>query len=134
MNTIIWSKKFINWKKRQEFTVDDLMEKLIQKKLPSEASSAVKKQLKRLKAMQPATSEYTVARTYIDWMLEVPWSESSVDNLDIQNAKKVFEEDHYGLEKVKKRLIEFLAVRKLNNGKQAMAIFRSLSDRELKIA
>lgn len=106
----------------EESDTDDLMEKLVQKKLPSEASSAVKKQLKRLKAMQPGTSEYTVARTYIDWMLEIPWNESSTDNLDIQNAKNVFEDDHYGLDKVKKRLIEFLAVRKLNNGKKSPII------------
>lgn len=103
----------------EESDVDDLAEKLVQKKLPSEALSAVKKQIKRLRGMQPSTSEYTVARTYVDWMLELPWNESSTDNLDIENAKKVFEEDHYGLDKVKKRLIEFLAVRKLNNGKKS---------------
>lgn len=105
-----------------ESDVDDLMDKLAEKKLPLEAANAVKKQIKRLRAMQPATSEYTVARTYVDWMLEIPWTETSVDNLDIENAKKVFEEDHYGLEKVKKRLIEFLAVRKLNNGKKSPII------------
>ena len=103
----------------EESDADDLMEKLSQKKLPQEASAAVKKQIKRLKAMQPATSEYTVARTYVDWMLDIPWTETTSDNLDIENAKKVFEDDHYGLEKVKKRLIEFLAVRKLNSGKKS---------------
>ena len=103
----------------EESDVDDLMEKLSQKKLPQEAATAVKKQIKRLKAMQPATSEYTVARTYVDWMLDIPWTETTSDNLDIENAKKVFEDDHYGLEKVKKRLIEFLAVRKLNSGKKS---------------
>lgn len=103
----------------EESDADDLMEKLSQKKLPQEAAIAVKKQIKRLKAMQPATSEYTVARTYVDWMLDIPWTETTSDNLDIENAKKVFEDDHYGLEKVKKRLIEFLAVRKLNSGKKS---------------
>lgn len=103
----------------EESDADDLMEKLSQKKLPTEAALAVKKQIKRLKAMQPATSEYTVARTYVDWMLDIPWTETTTDNLDIENAKKVFEDDHYGLEKVKKRLIEFLAVRKLNSGKKS---------------
>lgn len=103
----------------EESDTDDLTEKLLQKKLPDEANNIIKKQIKRLKGIQPSTSEYTVARTYIDWVLDIPWNDVTTDNLDIENARKIFEEDHYGLDKVKKRLIEFLAVRKLNGGKKS---------------
>ena len=77
-----------------------------------------KKQLERLKVMQPSSAEYTVTRTYLEWLVELPWSISTEDKLDIQEARDVLDEDHYGLEKVKKRILEYLAVRKLKNDKK----------------
>jgi len=69
--------------------------------------------VERLSKIPPASAEYTVARTYLDWLVELPWSETTGDNLDIDNAQKTLDEDHYDLEKVKKRILEYLAVRKL---------------------
>ncbi|MCS7263631.1 MAG: endopeptidase La, partial [Armatimonadetes bacterium] len=69
--------------------------------------------LDRLSKMHPAAAEYTVSRTYLDWLISLPWSKFTEDNLDIINAKKVLDEDHYDLDDVKERLLEFLAVRKL---------------------
>ena len=73
------------------------------------------KELNRLKTIPAASSEYTVARTYLDWIAELPWAKTSEDNLDIENARAMLDADHYGLEKVKKRILEYLAVRKLKN-------------------
>ncbi len=73
-----------------------------------------KKQLSRMEMMHPDSSEATIIRTYIDWILDVPWAKGTTDRLDLMNAKKVLDEDHYGLEKVKERILEYLAVRKLN--------------------
>ena len=75
--------------------------------------AAAEKELDRLAKIPPASAEYTVARTYLDWLVELPWSETTEDNLDIDNAQKTLDEDHYDLEKVKKRILEYLAVRKL---------------------
>jgi ATP-dependent Lon protease len=77
-----------------------------------------RKQLKRLRQMQVGSAEYTVVRTYIDWLLDVPWSRETTDNLDIAAVRKVLDEDHSGLEKVKKRIVEYLAVRKLKKDKK----------------
>ena len=62
-----------------------------------------------------ASSEYTVARTYLDWIADLPWAKLSEDNLDIENARQTLDKDHYGIKKVKKRILEYLAVRKLKN-------------------
>ena len=83
--------------------------------LPEEALKVANKELQRLSQMNPASAEYTVSRTYLDWILDLPWSVSTDDNLDIAAARTVLDRDHYGLEKVKKRIIEYLAVRKLKN-------------------
>lgn len=83
--------------------------------LPEEALKVAEKELKRLSQMNQASAEYTVSRTYLDWILDLPWSVSTEDNLDIKKAKEVLENDHYGLEKVKNRILEYLAVRKLKN-------------------
>ena len=87
-------------------------------KMPPEAEKVAKKQLERLKVMQPSSAEYTVTRTYLDWIVELPWSISTEDKLDIQEARNILDEDHYGLEKVKKRIVEYLAVRKLKSDKK----------------
>ncbi len=93
--------------------VTELKEKIEKSKMPKEVNEVAQKELDRLSKMPPAAAEYTVSRTYLDWLIEVPWSVATEDNLDIDEAQKVLDEDHYGLEKVKKRILEYLAVRKL---------------------
>ncbi len=93
--------------------IKDLREKIKKAKMPPEALAASEKELDRLAKIPPASAEYTVARTYLDWLAELPWSETTEDNLDIDNGQKILDEDHYDLEKVKKRILEYLAVRKL---------------------
>ena len=93
--------------------IKELKEKIKKAKMPPEALTAAEKELDRLAKIPPASAEYTVARTYLDWLAELPWSETTEDNLDIHNAQKTLDEDHYDLEKVKKRILEYLAVRKL---------------------
>jgi len=83
--------------------------------LPEEALKVADKEYKRLTQMNPASPEYTVSRTYLEWILDLPWSVSTEDTLDIPSARTVLERDHYGLDKVKKRILEYLAVRKLKN-------------------
>ncbi|WP_373878989.1 endopeptidase La [Maridesulfovibrio hydrothermalis] len=83
-------------------------------KMPKEVLKEAEKQLRRLEAMHPEASEATVIRTYLDWMVEIPWKKQSRDRLDIIEAKKILDEDHYDLEKVKERILEYLSVRKLN--------------------
>jgi ATP-dependent Lon protease len=93
--------------------IKELREKIKKAKMPPDALAAAEKELDRLAKIPPASAEYTVARTYLDWLAELPWSETTEDNLDIDNAQKTLDEDHYDLEKVKKRILEYLAVRKL---------------------
>jgi ATP-dependent Lon protease len=91
----------------------ELKEKIENAGMPEEARKAAEKEIERLSKMPPASAEYTVARTYLDWLVELPWSKSTDDNLAIDHAHKILDEDHYDLEKVKKRILEYLAVRKL---------------------
>ncbi|MBT8470634.1 MAG: endopeptidase La [Deltaproteobacteria bacterium] len=98
--------------------LDVLEERLAKANLPSEADKVAHKQLKRLRQMQVGSAEYTVVRTYIDWILDIPWSKQTADNMDIAAVRKVLDEDHSGLEKVKKRIVEYLAVRKLKKDKK----------------
>ena len=95
--------------------IKELRDKIKKAKLPPEALTAAEKELDRLAKIPPASAEYTVSRTYLDWLAELPWSESTEDNLNISNAHKILDEDHYDLEKVKKRILEYLAVRKLKS-------------------
>jgi ATP-dependent Lon protease len=95
--------------------VKELRDKIKKAKLPPEALAAAEKELDRLSKIPPASAEYTVARTYLDWLSELPWSESTEDNLNINDAQRILDEDHYDLEKVKKRILEYLAVRKLKS-------------------
>jgi ATP-dependent Lon protease len=83
--------------------------------LPEEALKVAEKEFKRLSQMNQASAEYTVSRTYLDWILDLPWSVATEDSLDIAHAREVLERDHYGLGKVKNRILEYLAVRKLKN-------------------
>ena len=98
--------------------LDVLDERIAKAKLSAEAEKVARKQLKRLRQMQVGSAEYTVVRTYIDWILDVPWTLQTPDNLDIGQVRKVLDEDHSGLEKVKKRIVEYLAVRKLKKDKK----------------
>jgi ATP-dependent Lon protease len=93
--------------------IQELEEKIRQKKMSVEARDKVEKELKKLKMMSPMSAEATVVRNYIDWLLSLPWYEYTEDKLDIQEAEQVLEEDHYGLEKVKERILEYLAVQSL---------------------
>ncbi|HZP91475.1 MAG TPA: endopeptidase La [Burkholderiales bacterium] len=83
-------------------------------KMPEEAGKQAKKELKRLERMSESAAEYSMVRTYLDWVIELPWSKESEDRLDIAEARGILDEDHHGLEKIKRRILEFLAVRKLN--------------------
>jgi ATP-dependent Lon protease len=98
--------------------LDGLEERIAKATLPNEADNVAKKQLKRLRSMQVGSAEYTVVRTYLDWILDLPWTTATDDNLDIAEVRRVLDEDHYGLEKVKKRIVEYLAVRKLKKDKK----------------
>src|SRR5512134_2721525 len=93
--------------------IQEIEEKLKQKKLSAEARDKVEKELKKLKMMSPMSAEATVVRNYIDWILSLPWNELTDDKLDINEAERILEEDHYGLEKVKERILEYLAVQSL---------------------
>jgi ATP-dependent Lon protease len=98
--------------------LDGVEERIVDAKLSEEADQVAKKQLKRLRSMQVGSAEYTVVRTYLDWILDLPWYKETQDNLDIQAVREVLDNDHYGLQKVKKRLLEYLAVRKLKKDKK----------------
>ncbi len=93
--------------------IEEYRAKIKEAKLPPEALKEAERELKRLSKMHPSSAEYTVTSTYLDWLTELPWQKSTQDNLDIKKARKVLDEDHFGLEKAKKRIIEYLAVRKL---------------------
>jgi ATP-dependent Lon protease len=93
--------------------IEELRSRLEKARLPEAAMKEALRELDRLAMMPPAAAEYTVARTYLEWLIELPWSVSTEDNLDIAAASAVLDEDHYNLEKVKKRILEYLAVRKL---------------------
>lgn len=89
-------------------------DKVAKLKVPVEPLTEIDRNLKKLERMHPDSSETAVTRTYLEWMTEMPWGIQTEDNLDLKAAKQILDEDHYGLEKIKDRLIEYLAVRKLN--------------------
>jgi len=93
----------------------ELKKKIEKKKLSDQAKEVLESEMERLEMMNPMMPDYNVARTYIDWILDLPWNEYTVDNLDIVRAERILNEDHYDLEKVKERILEYLAVRKLKN-------------------
>jgi ATP-dependent Lon protease len=93
--------------------IRELEAKILRTALPPRAREVAQKELERLAKMSPAAAEYTVARTYLDWILTLPWLVSSQQEIDIDRSKQILDEDHFGLEDVKERIIEYLAVRKL---------------------
>jgi ATP-dependent Lon protease len=98
--------------------VEEFQKKIAEAKMPEEAEKVARKQLDRLKSMQPSSAEYTVTRTYLEWLTDLPWSITTEDLLDIGVVRDVLNEDHYDLEKVKKRILEYMAVLKLNASKK----------------
>jgi ATP-dependent Lon protease len=93
--------------------ISDYRVKIEKANLPEEARKEADRELSRLARMHPSSSEYTVASTYLDWLTSLPWSQGTEDRLDIRQARRILDEDHFGLEKAKNRIIEYLAVRKL---------------------
>ncbi len=97
-----------------EAEIEELRQRIEEKKLPDYVREEALKELKRLSRIHPTSAEYTVIRNYLDWLLELPWLESTEDRLDLKKAREILDRDHYDLEKVKKRILEHLAVLKLN--------------------
>ncbi|HHU79341.1 MAG: endopeptidase La [Caldicoprobacterales bacterium] len=93
--------------------IEEYEEKIEKAELPEEAHEKAIRELNRLSKMGPGSAEGSVIRTYLDWILDLPWNEETEDNMDLKNAARILDEDHYGLEKVKERVIEYLAVRQL---------------------
>jgi ATP-dependent Lon protease len=94
--------------------IDELRNKLTKIKMPKEAKEEALKQLSRLEQMHPDSAETIVVRTFLDWMISLPWDKKSREKIDVKEAQKILDEDHYDLKKVKERILEFLSVRKLN--------------------
>jgi ATP-dependent Lon protease len=95
--------------------IEELKQKIEAANMPREAREAAEKELDRLQKMPPQAAEYTVSRTYLDWLIGLPWAVSTEDMLDVEKAKLILDEDHYDLDKVKERVLEFLAVRRLKS-------------------
>jgi ATP-dependent Lon protease len=96
--------------------IAELEKALAEAGMPEEVEAHVRKELKRLARMSEQSAEYSMARTYIDWLIELPWKIETEEKIDLAEARRILDEDHFGLDKVKKRILEFLAVRKLNPG------------------
>jgi ATP-dependent Lon protease len=94
--------------------IEDYQKKIKRARMSKEAVAEADKQLRRLEQMHPESAEATIVRTYLDWMVEMPWSKSTQDMLDVANARKVLERDHFGLDRIKERILEYLSVRRLN--------------------
>jgi ATP-dependent Lon protease len=99
----------------EQAELQELRERVEQAELPEDTGKAVDRELGRLERLPAASAEYGVIRTYLDWILSLPWSKTTEDNLDLERARQILDEDHYDLEKVKDRIIESLAVAKLKN-------------------
>ncbi len=102
--------------------VGEIREGILQKPMPEEVRARALKELKRLESMPPMSPEVGIIRTYIDWLIELPWDEQSQDNLDVAHAAAVLDGDHYGLEKIKDRILEYIAVKKIAAGKMRSPI------------
>ena len=98
-----------------EAEVEELRERIEAAKMPEAAHAGATRELNRLARMHTASAEYTTARTYLDWLLDMPWSVSSEDSIDVAEAQEILDDDHYDLDKVKDRILEYLAVRKLKD-------------------
>ncbi|GFE91258.1 endopeptidase La [Steroidobacter agaridevorans] len=94
--------------------IAELREAIEKAGMPEEAKEQAEKELKRLERMSDASAEYSMLRTWLDWMIQLPWSKLDKESIEIEHARKVLDEDHFGLDKIKRRIVEYLAVRKLN--------------------
>ncbi len=104
--------------------IEEIGKAITAAKMPEEVEKQARKELSRLQHMPDASGEYSMVRTYLDWLTELPWSVASAGVIDIASAREILNEDHFGLEKIKQRILEFLAVRKLNpNGKSPILCF-----------
>ena len=106
-------KKELGEADEQQAEVNELVAKIEKAGMPAEAQKEARRELDRLSKMPPAAAEYSVIKTYLDWLVSLPWQVVTEDNLDIQRVREVLDEDHYDLEKIKERILEYLAVRKL---------------------
>jgi len=95
--------------------IEEFEKRITEARMPELAESASRRELERMSRMNPASAEYTVSRSYLEWLVTLPWAISTTDILDLKMAKKILDEDHYDLEKVKDRILEYLAVRKLKS-------------------
>jgi ATP-dependent Lon protease len=102
-----------------EDEIENLRERIALARLPNEAALGAKRELRRMGNMNTASSEYQVARTYVEWLADLPWAKKTPDRLDVLQARRVLDEDHYGLEKPKRRIVEYVAVRKLRRDGRA---------------
>lgn len=98
----------------EEKESDEYSKKLEDKNLPEEIKARAKKEIEKLSTISMQSPEYAVILNYLDWIMDLPWTESAEENIDIKNARKILDKEHYGLKKVKERILEFIAVRKLN--------------------
>ncbi len=98
--------------------VDALRDKIARAELPPEAEQAARRQLSRLRSMQAQSAEYNVARNYVEWLSELPWARSTPDHVNVREVRRCLDEDHHGLERVKRRVVEFSAIRQLRNDKR----------------
>jgi ATP-dependent Lon protease len=104
--------------------IAELDKAIAEAKMPEEVEKQARKELKRLERMPEAAAEHSMVRTYLEWLIELPWSVDGAEAIDIAEARRILDEDHYGLEKIKKRILEYLAVRKLNpSGKSPILCF-----------
>ncbi len=103
----------------EEEELEALRDRIAHAELPDEPSEAARRELRRMGTMNSASSEYHVARAYVEWLADLPWTKSTPDRLDVAQARRVLDEDHYGLEKPKKRIVEYIAVRKLRTDGRA---------------
>jgi len=106
-------KRELGEKDEQVMEIEELRQKIEEAGMPEEAEKEAKRELDRLSKLPTAAAEYSVVRTYLDWLVNLPWNKSTEDNLDIARARRILDEDHYDLEEVKERILEYLAVRKL---------------------
>lgn len=106
-------KKELGETDEQTATINELKKQIEKANLPEEVQKVAGRELKRMSEIPPMSPEYNVSRTYLDWIISLPWSVSTEDDLDVERAQKVLDEDHHDLEKLKERIVDYLAVRKL---------------------
>lgn len=104
--------------------IEEIESNIVKAKMPDDVAALARKELRRIEHMSDASAEYSMLRTYLDWLTELPWSAATDDRIDIAEAREILDKDHYGLQKIKRRILEYLAVRKLNpQGKSPILCF-----------